>query len=49
MKAAQKVIKIDMRDEEIFSFMDKEVKKKRIAPMNLKQIEKFVHKARAEK
>lgn len=37
------------KEEDIFSFMDQVVKKKKIAPMNLKEIEKIVHEARAGK
>ena len=36
------------KEENIFSFMDIVVKKKGIAPMSLKQIEKVVHEARTE-
>ncbi|HHT9107282.1 MAG TPA: hypothetical protein ACFYEF_06290 [Candidatus Wunengus sp. YC63] len=35
--------------EDIFSFMDKVVKKKKIAPMSLKQVEKVVHGVRVGK
>lgn len=37
------------KEEDIFSFMDKVVKKKKITPMSLKQIEKVVHDVRAGK
>lgn len=36
-------------EEDIFSFMDKVVKKKKIAPMSLKQVEKVVHDVRVGK
>ncbi|HLA50020.1 MAG TPA: hypothetical protein VJ000_02375 [Thermodesulfovibrionia bacterium] len=36
-------------EEDIFSFMDKVVKKKKIVPMSLKQIEKVVHDVRVGK
>lgn len=36
-------------EEDIFSFMDNVVKKKKITPMSLKQMERVVHKARAGK
>lgn len=34
---------------DIFSYMDKVMKKKKIAPMSLKQIEKIVHEIRTVK
>ncbi|KKO19677.1 MAG: hypothetical protein L3J18_14860 [Candidatus Brocadia sp.] len=37
------------KEEDVFSFMDKVVKEKKIAPMSLKQIEKIVHESRAVK
>ncbi|MDP2166995.1 MAG: hypothetical protein Q8J64_01550 [Thermodesulfovibrionales bacterium] len=37
------------RGQDIFAFMDNVTKKKKIAPMNLKQIEKIVHDARTGK
>lgn len=33
----------------IFGFMDEVVKKRKISPLNLKQVEKIVHDARAGK
>lgn len=36
-------------EEDIFSFMDKVVKKKKITPMSLKQVEKVVHDVRMGK
>lgn len=36
-------------EEDIFSFMDKVVKKKKITPMSLKQVEKVVHDVRVGK
>lgn len=36
-------------EEDIFRFMDNVVKKKKIAPISLKQIEKIVHGVRAGK
>jgi len=34
------------REEDIFTFMDTVVRKKKIAPLNLKEIEKIVHEVR---
>ena len=34
------------REEDIFTFMDTVVKKKKIAPMSLKEIENVVHEVR---
>jgi predicted DNA-binding antitoxin AbrB/MazE fold protein len=34
------------REEDIFTFMDTVVKKKKIAPMRLKEIENIVHEVR---
>ncbi|MBI4390015.1 MAG: hypothetical protein HY580_07530 [Nitrospinae bacterium] len=43
------VIVLPAGEEDIFNFMDKTVKRKKLAPMSLKQIEKVVHSARAGK
>lgn len=40
------VIVIPAAEEDIFTFMDKTVKKKKIAPMTMKEVEKIVHEAR---
>lgn len=40
------VIVIPAAEEDIFAFMDKTVKKKKIAPMTMKEVEKIVHEAR---
>lgn len=43
------VIVLPAGEEDIFSFMDNAVKRRKIMPMSLKQIEKVVHEARAGK
>lgn len=40
------VIVIPAAEEDIFAFMDKTVKKKKIAPMTMKEVEKIVHEVR---
>ncbi len=42
------VLPVD-EEEDIFRFMDKVVKKKKITPLTMKQVEKIVHEVRAEK
>ena len=37
------------KGEDIFSYMDKVVQRKKIAPMSLKKIEKMVHEVRGVK
>jgi len=43
------VIVLPSAEEDIFTFMDTAVKKKKIAPMSLKEIEKIVHEVRGVK
>lgn len=40
------VIVLPAAEEDIFAFMDKAVKKKKIAPMSVKEVEKIVHEVR---
>lgn len=40
------VIVIPAAEEDIFAFMDKTVKKKKITPMTMKEVEKIVHEVR---
>lgn len=40
------VIVIPAAEEDVFAFMDKTVKKKKIAPMTMKEVEKIVHEVR---
>lgn len=43
------VIVLPIEGQDIFGFIDGVVKKKRIAPMSLKQLEKAIHEVRAGK
>jgi hypothetical protein len=38
-----------VKEEDTFTFMDSVVKRKKIAPMSLKEIEKIVHEVRGVK